>query len=139
MTAFDTATKFFHACEGLEGWSGCAPYVADGATFAAQSEPIADIATVEGYTEWMAAVGSGPLVGCRYELHASAWDEASRTAMYFATFIATHTGEGGPVDATNQSTKSHYCYLVTVDDTGKVARLVKVWNAPWALTELGWM
>ena len=38
MTAFENAQKFFAACEAPEGWSGCAPYVADGASFIAQSE-----------------------------------------------------------------------------------------------------
>ncbi len=139
MTAFENATAFFHACEGLEGWAGCAQYVADGATFTAQSEPIADVTTVEGYCEWMAGLGKGPLKGCSYDLHSSAWDDTSRTAIYFATFNGTHTSEGGPVDATHKTTHSHYVYVVTLDSQDKVTNMVKVWNAPWALAELGWV
>ena len=139
MTAFENATAFFHACEGLEGWAGCAQYVADGATFTAQSEPIADVATVEDYCEWMAGLGKGPLNGCSYDLHSSAWDDASRTAIYFTTFNGTHTSEGGPVDATHKTTHSHYVYVVTLDSQDKVTNMVKVWNAPWALAELGWV
>ncbi len=60
MSAFETATKFFHACETLEGWEGCKGYVADGATFTAQCEPLVDIQTVEAYCEWMAGLGNGP-------------------------------------------------------------------------------
>jgi len=51
MTAFETATKFFTACEAPEGWAGCQPYVANGATFTAQSEPLAEIHTVEACCE----------------------------------------------------------------------------------------
>jgi hypothetical protein len=51
MAAFENATKFFHACESLEGWDGCKQYVADGATFTGQCEPPADVTTVEGYCE----------------------------------------------------------------------------------------
>ena len=61
MTALDNATKFFHACENLKGWEGCKEYVADAATFTAQCEPLVDLKTVEGYCDWMAGVGSGPL------------------------------------------------------------------------------
>ena len=43
MSAFENATKFFEACDAPQGWEGCKQYVADGATFSAQSEPLADI------------------------------------------------------------------------------------------------
>ena len=138
MTPFETATAFFHACEGLEGWSGCQQYTANGASFTAQSEPLVDIDSVEDYCEWMAGLGKGPLAGCGYDLHSAAWDEANSTAIYFATFNGQHVGEGGPVPATGQVTKSHYVYAITMDDAGKVCAMTKIWNAPWALKELGW-
>ncbi|MCX2972982.1 hypothetical protein EYC87_05205 [Halieaceae bacterium IMCC8485] len=139
MSAFETATAFFHACEGLQGWEGCKQYVAENAVFSAQSEPLVDIQLVEGYCEWMAGLGKGPLVGCGYSIHSSAWDEANRTALYFATFNGEHSGEGGPVPATGGVTHSHYVYAITMDDDDKVCAMTKVWNAPWALKELGWM
>ena len=37
----------FHACGSLQGWEGCKGYVADGARFSAQSEPLIDIGTIE--------------------------------------------------------------------------------------------
>ena len=138
MSAFETASKFFHACESLQGWAGCSQYTARDATFIAQSEPLVDITTVEGYCEWMAGLGNGPLPGCRYDLHASAWDDNSGTALFFATFLAKNSGEGGPVPATGKETQSHYVYAITMDGDGKVSKLTKIWNAPWALNELGW-
>lgn len=139
MSAMQTAEAFFHACEGLEGWTGCADYVAEGAAFEAQSEPLVDIDTVEGYCEWMAGLGKGPLAGCSYDLHSSAWDEGSRSGIFFATFNGQHVGEGGPVPATGKATASHYVYVVQMDANDKVCRLTKIWNAPWALNELGWV
>lgn len=138
MSAYENATAFFHACEGLQGWEGCGQYVADEATFVAQSEPLVDIDSVEGYCEWMAGLGLGPLNGCAYELHAAAWDERTQTALFYATFTGKHVGEGGPVEATGQETNSHYVYVLKMDAEGKVSHMTKVWNAPWALTELGW-
>ena len=138
MSAFETATKFFHACESLEGWAGCRDYVADGAAFSAQSEPLTDVNTVEAYCEWMAGLGKGPLEGCGYELHSASYDEESRTAIFFATFTGTHVNDGGPVPPTGQQTNSHYVYALTMDGDGKVAKMCKIWNAPWALKELGW-
>jgi len=139
MTAFETATAFFHACEGLQGWEGCQQYTADNASFTAQSEPLVDVNSVEGYCEWMAGLGKGPLAGCSYDIQSSAWDDDNRTAIFFATFNGQHTGEGGPVEATGKKTQSHYVYALTMDDSDKVSAMTKIWNAPWALAELGWM
>ena len=35
--------------------------------------------------------------------------------------------------------QSHYVYILTMNDNDKVKNMVKVWNAPWAMKELGWM
>lgn len=138
MTPFETASAFFHACESLEGWAGCQKYAADNAEFMAQSEPISELTTAEEYCEWMASIGQGPLNGCDYILHSSSYDAANNTALFFGTFNATHNGEGGPVAATQQSTSSHYVYSLEMDAGGKVRKMVKIWNAPWALNEMGW-
>ena len=135
---FKIATDFFHACESLKGWKGCQQYVSDSAAFFAQSEPLDGIDTVEAYCEWMAGLGSTPLKGCAYTVNASAFDEANSTALFFGTFTGTHTGEGGPVSPTGQTTSSHYVYAIEVNDEGKVSKMKKIWNAPWALRELGW-
>ncbi len=139
MSAFETATQFFHACETLEGWEGCKQYVAPGAKFSAQCEPLVEIDTVEGYSDWMAGLGKGALLGCNYSLHSSSYDESTRTAIFFATFHGTHSGDGGPVPPTNKQTNSDYVYVLTLDDNDLISSMVKVWNAPWALGELGWV
>lgn len=138
MSGYKNATAFFHACESLQGWEGCAPYVAPGAGFRAQSEPLINIQTVEQYTEWMAGLGSVTLAGCHYDLHSSCYDEETRSAIFFATFYGTHVGDGGPVPPTGASTSSDYVYIVTMNLEEKVSEMCKVWNAPWALRELGW-
>jgi len=139
MNHFQTATAFFHACESLKGWEGCREFVENNAKFTAQSEPLVDVSTVEQYCEWMAGLGGGPLVGCSYALHASSYDEKTRTALFFGTFTGVHTGDGGPVAATNQGTNSHYVYSIEMSNAGKVNHMTKIWNAPWALGELGWV
>lgn len=138
MTAMQNATDFFHACESLKGWAGCQEYVASGAGFVAQSEPLVDVTTVEDYCEWMAGLGSTALAGCSYELHSSAFDADTNTALFFGTFTGKHVGEGGPVPPTNKETNSHYVYVLKLNDENKVSHMTKIWNAPWALTELGW-
>jgi hypothetical protein len=139
MTAFENATKFFTACEAPEGWAGCQPYVAEGATFTAQSEPLVEVKTVQAYCEWMYGLATVTAPGATYDLHAAAYDEKTHTAIFFATYHAKHTGEGGPVPPTHKETHSHYVYFLTMNDENKVARMVKVWNAPWAMRELGWL
>lgn len=136
--SFEMAKQFFVACETPLGWQGCQAFVADGATFAAQSEPLVDIHTVEEYAKWLFAFGTTTAAGATYQLHNQAWDEATRTALFFATYNATHVGEGGPVPPTGQTTQSHYVYAITMNAEDKVQHIIKIWNAPWALGELGW-
>lgn len=138
MTAFERAQRFFHACETLTGAEGCRTHVAPGATFSAQSEPIADIDTVLGYCDWMQGFGTDVVPGCSYTLHAESFDPASRIATFFATFHGTHAGPGGPVPATGRSVDAHYVYALTMDAEDRVAHMVKIWNAPWSMRELGW-
>ncbi len=139
MSAFDNARKFFDACEAPLGWQGCQEYVADGAAFSAQSEPLADVTTVKAYCEWMKAFGTVTAPGASYELHSASYDDENRTAMFFATYHATHSGDGGPVPPTGKSTDSHYVYVLRMDGDDKVAAMTKIWNAPWAMRELGWV
>ena len=137
MNAFENAKKFFVACEDLKGWVGCKQYVVDDAPFAAQSEPLVDINTVEAYCDWMAGFGAiAP--GATYDLHTSSYDEETRIAVFFATYHAKHTGEGGPMPPTQKETHSHYVYALTMNADNKVEKMVKIWNAPWAMKELGW-
>ncbi len=139
MGAFDNARKFFEVCDAAAGWEACKEYVADGATFAAQSEPLVDIHTVEGYCEWLAGFGNVTVPGATYDLHSSSYDEATRNAVFFATYHATHSGDGGPVPPTNKQTSTHYVYVITMNESDQVERMIKIWNAPWAMKELGWL
>ncbi|MFM8355111.1 MAG: hypothetical protein ACKOBM_09430 [Gammaproteobacteria bacterium] len=138
MTAFETARRFFEACEAPTGWVGCHEFVEADAVFAAQSEPLARITTVEAYCEWMLAFGTITAPGSTYTLHAASYDETTRTATFFATYHAVHSGEGGPVPPTHRQTHSHYVYALSMSANGKVERMVKIWNAGWAMQELGW-
>ena len=104
MSAYDNAKAFFEACEAPEGWAGCQQYVADGATFSAQCEPIAEMTTIQEYADGMYGFGTVTEPEAKFELHASALDEANNTAIFFATCHAKHTDEGGPVPPTGRKT-----------------------------------
>jgi hypothetical protein len=138
VTAFENAKRFFHACESAAGWVGCRTYVEPDAPFAAQSEPLVAIKTVAAYCDWMAAFATTTAPGASYDLHAASYDESTRTALFFATYHATHTGDGGPVAPTHNTTHSHYVYVIKMSAADKVESMIKVWNAPWAMKELGW-
>lgn len=137
MSNFEEAEKFFHACEGLEGVEGCKQYVADGATFSAQCEPLVGIDNVLDYCDWMEGLGKGPLAGCGYVIRNSAYDDATDTAIFYGHFTGSHVADGGPVPPTQKETNSDYVYVLKMAD-GKVTAMTKIWNAPWALAELGW-
>lgn len=138
MSAFETATEFFHTCESARGWAACSKYVEPNAPFAAQCEPLVEFTTIEEYVNWMTAFCDNIAPGSSYVLHASGFDEANNAALFFATYTLRHTGEGGPVPPTNMQTNSQYVYILEMSDSGKVKSMQKVWNAPWAMKELGW-
>ena len=139
MTAFENAKKFLAACDAPLGWAGCKEYVADGATFTAQAEPLAEIKTVQAYCDWMVDFGNNVVPGATHDLNTSSYDESTKTAIFFATYHARHTGEGGPVPPTQKETHTHYVYILTMNNDNKVEKFIKVWNASWAMRELGWM
>lgn len=138
MNSFEVAHKFFEACESPLGWEGCKQYVHEDAPFIAQCEPLAEIDTIQGYCDWMAAFGTITSPEGFYDLHSSSYDENSSTAVFFASYHAKHTGEGGPVPPTQKESKTHYVYILKMSDDSKVSQMTKVWNAPWAMKELGW-
>jgi hypothetical protein len=138
MSAFKNATNFFHNCESLKGWDACKEYVADNATFIAQSEPLTELKTPKDYVEWLYGFGTVTAPNNTYVLHGSGYDEANKMAIFFGTFTGTHTGEG-PVPPTNKTTNTDYVYAFKMNDEGKIVHFTKIWNASWALRELGWM
>ena len=139
MSPFEAAIKFFEACDAPLGWEGCKQYVQEDATFVAQSEPVAEISSLEGYCEWMFAFGTITSPEGSYDLHTSSFDEATNTASFFATYHEKHLGDGGPVPPTQKETYTHYVYIIKMNAEAKVSHMTKIWNAPWAMKELGWM
>ncbi len=139
MNAFNNAKNFFHARETAKGWNGCKIYATEDASFVAQSEPLVGINTSRDYCEWMDSFAGITVPGGSYTLHSSSYDEETRIAAFFATYHAKHTGEGGPVPPTQKETHSHYVMALTMNAGNKVEKLVKIWNAPWAMKELGWI
>jgi len=132
----DTARAFFDAVDTGQGWEACSAYCHPEATFAAQAEPLAEVQTLADYAEWMKGMMSVTPDG-RYEMKAFAVDPDRQAVVAYAIFHATHTGEGGPVPPTGQSTSSDYVYVMEFDGD-KIRHMTKVWNASWALRELGW-
>ncbi len=133
----EVAAMFFEACEAGRGWEGCKEYCKPNASFSAQAEPLAEVKTLQQYTDWMKAV-TAMLPDARYELKSMATDERRRNVCAFGVFFGTHTGEGGPVPATGKSTKTDYVYVMDFEGD-KIRNMTKIWNAGWAMKELGWV
>jgi hypothetical protein len=138
MSAFENAKKFFEACEAPKGWEACKPYVAEGARFESQCEPLTEIDTVKAYAEWMTGFIRDIAPESNYDLHATSYDEASRTAMFFGTYHLKHTKDGGPVPPTGKVAHANYVYCLKMNADDRVEKMIKIWNAPWTLAELGW-
>jgi predicted ester cyclase len=132
----ETARAFFEALDTGQGWDACSVYCAPDATFAAQAEPLAEIQTVADYAEWMKGMMS-VLPDGRYEMKSFATDPERQSVAAYAVFYGTHTGEGGPVAPTGKSLSTDYVYVMEFDGD-KIRHLTKIWNAGWALRQLGW-
>jgi predicted ester cyclase len=135
-TITETAKAFFDACETGKGWAGCSAYCLPNAGFAAQAEPLADVHTLEGYTEWM----KGLLViipDGSYVVKSFATDYERGNVCAYGVFSGTHSGPGGPVPPTGKRESADYVYAMEFAD-GKISHMTKIWNAGWSMRELGW-
>ncbi len=132
----EVAQQFFEACEAGKGWDACSAYCHPDASFSAQSEPLAEVRTLQAYTEWMKGL-LGFMPDGRYELKSFAVDEQRQNVCAYGIFFATHTGQGGPCPPTGKSTQTDYVYVMEFAG-GKIRHMTKIWNAGWAMRELGW-
>jgi predicted ester cyclase len=131
-----TARAFFDACETGQGWAGCSAYCQPDASFAAQADPLADLQTLQQYAEWMKGLLMLVPDGS-YAVQSFAIDQERNNVCAYAVFSGTHSGEGGPMPPTGKSTSSDYVYVMEFED-GKISHMTKIWNAGWAMKELGW-
>ena len=93
---------------------GCEPYCHPGATFTAQADALADITSLEAYTEWMKGLMT-LLPDGKAEVRSFAVDEARHNVAAFGVFRGTHTGEGGPVLPTGKAAEADYVYVMDFD------------------------
>jgi steroid delta-isomerase-like uncharacterized protein len=131
-----TARAFFDACETGKGWAVCSAYCQPNASFTAQAEPLADVKTVEQYADWMKGI-LVVLPDASYAVKFFAADHERNSVCACAVFSGTHTGEGAPVPPTGKTTSTDYAYVMEFED-GKISHMTKIWNAGWAMRELGW-
>jgi predicted ester cyclase len=132
----EIAHRFFAACEAGKGWDGCRQYCTSTATFKSQAEPLADVHTLQQYAEWMKGLLSFMPDG-RYEVKSFATDNERQNVAAYGVFRATHTGQGGPCPPTRKSTTTDYVYVMEFAGD-KIRHMTKIWNASWAMRELGW-
>src|SRR5271166_3719395 len=73
----------------------------------------------------------------RYAVKSFATDDERNSVCAYGVFSATHTGQGGPCPPTGKSTTTDYVYVMDFDGD-KIRHMTKIWNAGWAMKELGW-
>ena len=131
----ETAAQFVDACDAGRGWEACRQFCHEDATFAVQADALADIDTLEAYTEWAKGL-LGPIPDATYELKSLAVDEDGSTACGFSVFRGTNTGDG-PVPPTGNRVESDYVYVMQFEN-GRIRHVTKIWNDGHALRQLGW-
>jgi predicted ester cyclase len=136
-TIKNTARQFFEACETGKGWDGCKAYCHPGATFSAQAGVLADVKTLEAYTNWMQGLFT-PVPDGRYEIRSFAVDEERKNVTAYGVFRGTHTEAGGPVPPTGKQVEADYVYVMNFDGD-KIRHMTKIWNDTVSLKQIGWM
>ena len=133
----ETAERFFDACETGKGWEECKSYCYKDATFSCQADALAEVNSLEGYTEWMKGLLT-PIPDGSYELRSFSVDESLKNVSAYAIFRGTHTGEGGPVPATGKRVEADYVYVMEFEGD-QIRHMTKIWNDGFSLKQLGWM
>jgi ketosteroid isomerase-like protein len=136
MSNFDSAMSFFDACETGKGWAACEGFCKDGATFSAQADALAEVSTVEAYTEWMKGL-LVPVPDGRYEIKSFAEDSERGNVTAAAVFHGTHTVDAGSGAPTGKTVAADYVYVMDFAD-GKISHVTKIWNDLHSLKQLGW-
>jgi len=130
------AKDFFAACEAGKGWEVCKAYCTPDATFAAQAEPLAGVATLAQYADWMKGLMAIMPDGS-YEVKSFATDPERNNVAAYGVFSGTHTGPGGPCPPTGKSTRTDYVYVMQFKGD-KISHMTKIWHSGLAMKELGW-
>ena len=132
----EQAKLFFDACETGKGWDTCKAYCNTDATFSSQTGALAEITTLEGYTDWMQGLFT-PIPDGKYELKGIAVDEGRNCVLAYGIFRGTQTGPGGPIDPTGNSIEADYVYSMEFDGNS-IKHMTKIWNDTISLEQLGW-
>ena len=132
----ESAKLFIEACDTGKGWDACKAYCHPDATFSAQTGALAEISTLEGYSEWMKGLFT-PVPDGHYELRFCAADEARQSVAAYGVFYGTQTGPGGPVPPTGKSLAADYVYVMAFEGN-RIRHLTKIWNDTVSLKQLGW-
>jgi len=136
MSMKQNARDFFDACETGKGWEVCQQWCHDGALFSAQADALADVSTVEAYTEWMKGL-LVPVPDGHYELKSFAVDDERGNVTATAVFHGTHTVDAGNGAPTGKSVAADYAYVMDFDGD-KIRHMTKIWNDGHSLKQLGW-
>jgi predicted ester cyclase len=132
----EQARLFFDACETGKGWDGCKAYCHPAATFSAQTDALAEIASLQSYCEWMKKLLT-PIPDGRYELKFFAADEEHNCVVAYGVFHGTQTGPGGPGEPTGNTVAADYVYAMQYDGE-LISHMTKIWNDAISLRQLGW-
>jgi hypothetical protein len=130
------AKQFFEACETGEGLGGMPSPLHTQCELLGPSRAAGRNSNPPGIADWMKGLLSFMPDG-HYAVKSFATNDDRNSVCAYGVFSATHTGQGGPCPPTGKSTTTDYVYVM--DFAGdKIRHMTKIWNAGWAMKELGW-
>ena len=100
------------------------------------SRALADVGTLEGYTDWMRDLLT-PIPDGHYRLKSFSVDDERSVVTAFAVFEGTQTGPGPLDPPTGNSLAADYVYAMEFGGD-RIQHMTKIWNDVHSLRQIGW-
>ncbi len=131
----ELAKNFFDDLEKGKGPEVTKKYLADNTVFQCDCLPQKNL--IE-YSQMMKNLVDGPLPDFKYNIISITSND--NDVVFYATFTATHSGKGGPIEPSNPPKKCEgtYVYKITFDNNNKITKMEKCFDIFTAFNGLGW-
>uniref|UniRef100_A0A7S3YT20 CBS domain-containing protein n=3 Tax=Lotharella globosa TaxID=91324 RepID=A0A7S3YT20_9EUKA len=136
---FAVAKLCFEAVDGVKGWPEISKYCVEDCPFAMHGLISQDKRMLKDWAKFLETFGNG-FPEYEAETLFEGWDEKRQVGLFAANFKGKHTGEGGVCAPTGKTLGdgTRYCYMLHVNNDGKVDDVKKIWNDCHAFMRLGW-
>eukprot|EP01060_Flectonema_neradi_P010035 TRINITY_DN17177_c0_g1_i1.p1 TRINITY_DN17177_c0_g1~~TRINITY_DN17177_c0_g1_i1.p1 ORF type:complete len:741 (+),score=141.95 TRINITY_DN17177_c0_g1_i1:49-2223(+) len=119
------------------GWFGAREICTANAGFTSDAFPLNEMTRLEEYCDYMSNIVNGVAPDLTYGITSIA--TSGNACSVTGHMTGTHTGPGGLVPPTSAKASSSFAFTFNFTNTGRVSRILKVWDAYSLYNGWGWM